>query len=50
MTSDNAQTALDDTYNILTNGGNDIDEQCVSNVVDILEDVVNMQLPDRQVM
>ena len=49
MTSDNAEAALDDTYNVLTNGGSDVDEECVSNVVDILEDVVNMQIPDRKV-
>ncbi|XP_072043184.1 uncharacterized protein [Amphiura filiformis] len=49
ITSDNAEATLDDICNLLTDRPNDVNAECVSNVIDILGDVVDLQLPDREV-
>ncbi|XP_072034395.1 adhesion G protein-coupled receptor B1-like [Amphiura filiformis] len=49
ITSDNAEATLDDICNLLTDRPNDVNAECVSNVIDIIEDVVDLQLPDREV-
>ncbi|XP_072034381.1 adhesion G protein-coupled receptor B1-like [Amphiura filiformis] len=49
ITSENAEATLDDICNLLTDRPNDVNAECVSNVIDILGDVVDLQLPDREV-